>query len=195
MINEEVYQQAINYVLENLLEKYKILKPNINDRIFVESAILSAILLVNQYNIEKHYDFLINSNKHNYKLIVDVPELLKKYYTNQSISDINSNINDSLEYLSFDLKKEVFNAKIVSSAKNMFAFICKEHEQLKNEIIQKNEQISDLSKELLIYKYVKNDNIEHNKPYNQIQKKNKFNNLQIVNVIKYNAIIYFKVIY
>ena len=97
--NEELFQKSKKYVFfyqiiiyiskkyvyDNLVKKYKIMKPKISNKIFGESILLLAIQLTNKYNIEKHYDFLVNNNKNcAYRLEVDVPAIVKKYYTNKA---------------------------------------------------------------------------------------------------------------
>ena len=83
--NEELFQKSKKYVYDNLVKKYKIMKPKISNKIFGEPILLLAIQLTNKYNIEKHYDFLVNNNKNcAYRLEVDVPAIVKKYYTNKA---------------------------------------------------------------------------------------------------------------
>ena len=57
--NAEIFQHAQNYVHNNLISKYTILKPKIDDNNFVVYSILLAIKLVNKYNIENYYYYLL----------------------------------------------------------------------------------------------------------------------------------------
>ena len=41
--NEDLFQKAKKYVYENLIKKYKIIRPKINDKVFGEKVILLAI--------------------------------------------------------------------------------------------------------------------------------------------------------
>ena len=83
MPNEQIFQEAKKFVYENLVKKYQILKPKTELNNFIESTIILSIQLVNKYNIDKHYEYLINNKKCEYKLIIDVPEIIKKYYGNK----------------------------------------------------------------------------------------------------------------
>ena len=76
--NEEIFQEAKKYVYNNLVNRYKILKPISNEEKFVESILLLSIQLVNKYNIEMHYEFLVNKKKCIYKLIINVPDIIKQ---------------------------------------------------------------------------------------------------------------------
>ena len=109
--NEEIFQEAKKYVYENLVNKYKILKPKINEEKIVESIILLSIQLVNKYNIDAHYDFLVNKKKCVYKLIIDVPDIIKKYYSNKAKSLFFNDINNcsEIQNISNDLNKEILN--------------------------------------------------------------------------------------
>jgi hypothetical protein len=107
--NEQIFQESKKYVYDNLVKKYKILKPKINEKNFGESVILLAIQLVNKYNIDAHYEFLVNQKKCNYKLIVNVPEIIKKYYTNKAKVLFYKDLNESSESISYDLNKELLN--------------------------------------------------------------------------------------
>ena len=64
---------------------------------------------LNKYNIDIHYDFLVNQKKCNYKLIVNVPEIIKKYYTNKAKVLFYKDLNESSESISYDLNKELLN--------------------------------------------------------------------------------------
>ena len=107
--NEQIFQESKKYVYENLVKNYKILKPKINEKNFGESVILLAIQLVNKYNIDAHYEFLVNQKKCNYKLFVNVPEIIKKYYTNKAKVLFYKDLNESSESISHDLNKELLN--------------------------------------------------------------------------------------
>ena len=107
--NEQIFQESKKYVYENLVKKYKILKPKINEKNFGESVILLAIQLVNKYNIDAHYEFLVNQKQCNYKLDVNVPEIIKKYYTNKAKVLFYKDLNESSESISYDLNKELLN--------------------------------------------------------------------------------------
>ena len=67
MPNENFFQEAKKFVYENLVKKYKILKPKTNINNFIEKAIILSIQLINKQNIDMHYDFLVNKKNCNYK--------------------------------------------------------------------------------------------------------------------------------
>ena len=108
--NEEIFQKAKKYVYDNLVQKYKLMKPKINDKIFGESVLLLAIQLTNKYNIEKHYDYLINNTKNiEYKLEINVPEIIKNYYTNKAKTLFHEDLVENSEKISNDINKELLN--------------------------------------------------------------------------------------
>ena len=127
--NEQIFQKAKKYVYENLVKKYKILKPKINDNKFAELAMLLAVQLVNKYNIECYYDFLVNKTKYDYKLIIDVLEVLKQYYKNKAkslfVNDIQNKFRN--EYLNTffnelfcnEVEQDISSSTLFNSAKKI----------------------------------------------------------------------------
>ena len=108
--NEEYFQKAKKYVYDNLVKKYKIIKPKFNDKIFGESVILLAVQLTNKYNIEKHYDYLVNNrSKCEYKLNIDVPEIIKNYYSNKAKVLFHEDILENSEKINQDINKELLS--------------------------------------------------------------------------------------
>ena len=108
--NEELFQKAKKYVYDNLVKKYKIMKPKINDKIFGESVILLAIQLTNKYNIEKNYEFLVNSRRiPNYRLEINVPEIIKNYYTNKAKTLYHEDFEENSEEIYNNVNKELIN--------------------------------------------------------------------------------------
>ena len=109
MPNEQVFQEAKKFVYENLVNKYQILKPKSELNNFIESTIILSIQLVNKYNIDKHYEYLINNKKCEYKLIINVPEILKNYYGNKEKDLLKNDMNMSSLTIKNDVNKEIFN--------------------------------------------------------------------------------------
>ena len=108
--NEELFQKAKKYVYDNLIKKYKIQRPKYGDKLFGESVILLAVQLTNKYNIEKHYDYLVNNRKNiEYRLNIDVPEIVKNYYNNKAKTLYHEDIMDNYDKLNNDINKELFN--------------------------------------------------------------------------------------
>ena len=108
--NEEIFQKAKKFVYENLIKKYKIMKPRSTDKTFGESVLLLSIQLTNKYNIEKQYDYLVNNKRNiNYRLEINVPEIIKNYYTNKAKTLLYENINDNSEKISDYVNKEFLN--------------------------------------------------------------------------------------
>ena len=108
--NEEIFQKAKKYVYDNLVPKYKLMKPKISDKIFGESVLLLAIQLTNKYNIEKHYDYLVNNRRNTeYKFEINVPEIIKDYYTNKAKTLFHEDLTENSEKISNDINKELLN--------------------------------------------------------------------------------------
>ena len=109
MPNEQIFQEAKKYVYQNLVNQYLILEPKTDINNFVEKAIVQAIQLVNKHNIDEQYEFLINRKKCNYKIIVDVPEIIKNYNDKKKKSLLIKDTNNENESVSNDIKKEMIN--------------------------------------------------------------------------------------
>ena len=111
--NEEIFQKAKKYVYDNLVKKYKIMKPKTNDKkdqIFGESILLLAIQLTNKYNIEKQYDSLVNDKRiDNFRIEINVPEIIKNYYTNKAKTLYHEDITENAQEIDIKLDKELFN--------------------------------------------------------------------------------------
>ena len=108
--NEDLFQKAKKYVYENLIKKYKIIRPKINDKVFGEKVILLAIQLTNKYNIEKHYDYLVNNRANiEYRLNINVPEIIQNYYNNKAKTIYHEDIMDNYDSINNDINKELFN--------------------------------------------------------------------------------------
>ena len=108
--NEELFQKSKKYVYDNLVKKYKIMKPKISNKIFGESILLLAIQLTNKYNIEKHYDSLVNNNRNVvYRLDIDVPVIIKNYYTNKAKTLFYEDLNENSDNIFDKVNKELIN--------------------------------------------------------------------------------------
>ena len=108
--NEEIFQKAKKYVYDNLVKKYKIMKPKIEAKIFGESVILLAIQLTNKYNIEKHYDALVNNRRNaNYRIEINVPEIIKDYYSNKAKILFNEDLGENSQKISDNVHNELLN--------------------------------------------------------------------------------------
>ena len=108
--NEEIFQKAKSYVYDKLIKQYKIIKPKYNDKIFGESIFLLAIQLTNKYNIEKHYDSLVNNKRNiNYRLEINVPEIIKNYYSNKAKTLFYGDITENSDIIDNKLNKELLN--------------------------------------------------------------------------------------
>ena len=122
--NEQLFQKAKLFVYENLVKKYKILKPKYCDKTFGESVLLLSIQLTNKYNIEKHYDYLVNQRKVEYKLELNVPEIIKQYYNNRAKTLFYQDLMESSEQITNDVNQELLSkisGGIFNKDKNMFS--------------------------------------------------------------------------
>ena len=130
--SEEIFQKAKKYVYDNLVKKYKIMKPKVDAKIFGESVILLAIQLTNEHNIEKKYDCLVNNKMEaNYRLDINVPEIVQDFYSNKSKILFNEDLGDNSQKISDDVHKELVN-------KFSNGLIC-------NEMKQKNESDNSIN--------------------------------------------------
>ncbi len=85
------------------------MKPKINDKKFGESVLLLTIQLTNKYNIEKHYDYLVNNRKNpEYKLEINTPEIIKNYYTDKAKILFHEDFTENSK-ISNNLNKELLN--------------------------------------------------------------------------------------
>ena len=107
--NEELFQKAKYFVYENLVKKYKILKPKYNDKTFGESILLLAIQLTNKYNIDLHYDYLVNKKNVEYKLELNVPEIIQKYYNNKAKTLFYQDLTENSEEISKNVNYDLLN--------------------------------------------------------------------------------------
>ena len=138
--NEEYFQKAKKYVYDNIVKQYRIMKPKINDTLFGESVILLAIQLTNKYNIEKHYDYLVNKKLECfYKVDLDVPEIIKNYYGNKAKVLFYQDLNENSEEVSRSINKELLNR----FSSGIF-FNDKEKQLKKNDKIENNKEEKSL---------------------------------------------------
>ena len=107
--NEELFQKAKFFVYENLVKKYRILKPKFSDKTFGESVILLAIQLTNKYNIDKHYDYLVNQKNVEYRLELNIPEIVKNYYNNKAKTLFYKDLIENSEQISEDVNYDLLN--------------------------------------------------------------------------------------
>ena len=78
--NEEFFQRAKQFVYNNLVPKYQLLKPEAAGMDVGESMILLSIQLTNQKNIDSHYEYLVNQKNVKYQLFIDIPNVIKNFY-------------------------------------------------------------------------------------------------------------------
>ena len=107
--NEELFQKAKFFVYENLVKKYRIIKPKFSDKTFGESVILLAIQLTNKYNIDKHYDYLVNQKNVEYRLELNIPEIVKNYYNNKAKTLFYKDLIENSEQISEDVNYDLLN--------------------------------------------------------------------------------------
>ena len=107
--NEKLFEEARNFIYENIVKEYKIYKPTSFSQNLSEYVILLAIQLTNKYNIEMYYDFLVNKKKPIFNTIIDVPGILQKYYTKKAKVSFHKDLEESSGKIINNLNKELIN--------------------------------------------------------------------------------------